>query len=139
MTSYIYWFTLALLLLMVEMATATFYMLVLSIALAVGGLAALSGLGEPMQLVFSAIAGIVGIFILRRAKAARPAVASQNFDIGQPVQVKLWHEDGSARVHYRGTEWDAELEVVDAAHEGTMYIKAMRGSILILTHSKPQQ
>jgi membrane protein implicated in regulation of membrane protease activity len=139
MASYIYWFTLALLLLMVEMVTATFYMLVLSIALAAGGLAALSGFGESLQLVFSAVAGLIGIQILRRLKAARPVAASQDFDIGQPVQVMLWHENGTARVHYRGTEWDAELEIADASHIGTLYIKALRGSILILTHSKPQQ
>ncbi len=137
MTSYVYWFLLALGLLMAEMATGTFYMLVLSIALAVGGVAALLGLGEPLQLTLSAAAGITGIIFLRRAKAARPAkAASQNLDIGQPVQVIAWRDDGTARVYFRGAEWDAEPESADTPRATTLYIKAMRGSTLILTQHK---
>lgn len=141
MASYINWFLLALVLLVAEMASGTFYMLVLSAALAVGGVAALLGLSEPLQLTLSALAGIAGIFILRRWKAARPAGKnSSNLDVGQPVQVLVWHEDGTARVHYRGAEWDAELETSGiVARDGTLYIKAMRGSTLILTQRKPQQ
>lgn len=139
MASYINWFLLALVLLAMEMASGTFYMLVLSLALAVGGVAALLGLGEPLQLTLSALAGIAGIVILRRWKAARPAeTASSNLDIGQPVQVVTWHEDGTARVHYRGAEWDAELETADMPRDGALYIKAMHSSRLVLTHRKPQ-
>lgn len=138
MANYILWFLLALLLLMAEMATGTFYMLVLSIALAVGGAAALAGLGESLQLTLSAVAGIVGIVILRQVKASRPAgTGGQNLDIGQPVHGIAWREDGTARVHYRGADWDAEPESADTPRETTMYIKAMRGSTLILTQHKP--
>ena len=139
MASYINWFLLALVLLVMEMASGTFYMLVLSIALAVGGVAALLGLDEPLQLTLSALAGIIGILLLRRWKAARPAeTAGSNLDIGQPVQVVAWHDDGTVRVHYRGADWDAELEAADSPHAGFLYIKAMRGSTLILSHHKPQ-
>ncbi len=137
MPQYVYWFLLALGMLMVEMATGTFYMLVLSIALAVGGLAALLGLNESLQLMLSAAAGITGIIFMRRAKAAHPAAASgQNFDIGQPVHGIAWREDGTARVHFRGAEWDAEPESPDTPRMATMYVKDMRGSTLILTHQK---
>lgn len=140
MASYISWFLLALVLLVMEMASGTFYMLVLSVALAMGGVAALLGLGETVQLTLSALAGIIGIFILRRWKAARPAEkTSSNLEIGQPVKVLVWHEDGTARVHYRGAEWDAEFEAPGTAREGTLYIKATRGSTLILTQHKPNQ
>ncbi len=138
MAIYVYWFLLALVLLGVEMATGTYYLLVLSIALAVGGAVALLGLGLPAQLVFAAMTGIIGIIILRRWKGGSTSDASsQSLDIGQPVKVLTWLDDGIARVHYRGSEWDAELDVLDAAHEGTFYIKAMRGSVLVLTNSKP--
>jgi membrane protein implicated in regulation of membrane protease activity len=137
MAPHVYWLLLALGLLMAEMATGTFYMLVLSVAFAIGGVAALLGLGEALQLMLSAAAGITGILFLRRAKAARPAKASsQNFDIGQPVQVIAWREDGTARVHFRGADWDAEPESADTPHAATLYIKAMRGSTLILTQHK---
>lgn len=137
MAPYIYWFLVALLLLMAEMATGTFYMLVLSIALAVGGAAALLGLNLPLQLTLSGAAGFIGIMLLRRMKSVGvTAKTDQNLDVGQTVHVITWHEDGTARVHFRGAEWDAELESNASSRSNTMYIKAMRGSILILTEHK---
>jgi membrane protein implicated in regulation of membrane protease activity len=138
MAQYIYWFILALILLGLEMASGTFYLLVLSIAMAVGGIAALLGGGLSTQLALAALAGIVGIYLLRRWKGANPGdVSNQNLDIGQAVKVLNWHDDGSARVFFRGAEWNAEFDPPDATHEGTFYIKDVRGSILILSHTKP--
>ncbi len=140
MAPYIYWFMLAFGLLALEMATGTFYMLMLAVALAIGGVAALLGLGQPMQITLTALAGIIGTVILRRMKSARPTdAASQSLDTGQPVQLIAWREDGSARVHYRGAEWDAEPEFAGMPREGALYIKAIRGSKLVLTQQKPQQ
>ncbi|MBU1691101.1 MAG: NfeD family protein [Gammaproteobacteria bacterium] len=137
MAPYIYWFLLALILLALEMATGTFYMLVLGLALGVGGVVALLGLSLPLQLTLSAVTGIAGTVILRRMKIGRPdAALNQGLDIGQPVQVVVWKDDGTARVHYRGAEWDAEPESADTPRDQTLYIKTMRGSILILTHLK---
>lgn len=138
MMSYLYWFLLALGLVILELLTGTFYMLVLALALAVGGFAALLGLDSPIQFILSAITGIVGAVILRRARHGKMATApDQSLDIGQPVQSVNWHKDGSARALYRGSEWDAELESIDMPREGALYIKALRGSTLILTHRKP--
>ena len=138
MDSYIIWFLLALGLLIVEMATGTFYMLALAIAMCVGGLAALLGLGEPLQLTFSAFAGFAGMVWLNRWKARRAVTPDQvNPDSGQPVEVLIWRPDGTARVYYRGAEWDAEPEAPDTPQVHTLYIKEMRGSKLILTQHKP--
>lgn len=139
MAPYVYWFLLALVLLALEMATGTFYLLVLGIALGVGGVVALLGGGLPFQFTLSAVTGIVGTVILRRTRFGRAdAVLSQGLDIGLPVQVLAWRDDGTARVHYRGAEWDAEPESADTPHEPTLYIKEMRGSILVLSHHKPK-
>lgn len=139
MAPYVYWFLLALGLVMLELATGTFYILVLALALAIGGFAALFGLSQPIQLTASAVAGIVGTLILhrtRRAKMANPP--NQSLDIGQPVQSVNWHKNGSARVLYRGAEWDAEAESDAMPRTGPFYIKALRGSTLIITHHKPE-
>ena len=136
---YVYWFLLALGLVVLELATGTFYMLVLSLALGVGGFAALFGLSSSMQFTLSAMVGVIGMLVLRRARRGKMAAASdQSLDIGQPVHSVNWREDGSARALYRGTEWDAELESIDMPREGALYIKALRGSTLILTHRKPK-
>ncbi len=139
MASYILWFLVALGLLIAEMATGTFYMLALAIAMCVGGLAELLGFGEPLQLTLSAIAGVAGIWWLTRWKARRAVTPDTgNPDLGQPVEVLIWRTDGTARVYYRGAEWDAEPETPDTPQVRTLYIKAMRGSKLILTQHKPQ-
>lgn len=140
MAIYIYWFLLALVLVGLEMAMGTFYLLVVAIAMAVGGLAALLGTSAAWQLTLSAVTGITGTIILRRWKGTQVNEApSASLDIGQPVKVIKWNDNGSARVTYRGAEWDAELESADAPRDGTLYIAAVRGSGLILTHRKSQQ
>ncbi len=125
MASYIYWFVLALVVLGLEMATGTFYMLVLALALGVGGVAALLGVSVPWQLAFSAVAGIIGTLLVSRMRSVRGhAAVNQSLDIGQYVKVITWREDGSARVFYRGAEWDAEPESAGMARDGVFYIKA---------------
>jgi membrane protein implicated in regulation of membrane protease activity len=138
MAPYIYWFMLALLLLGLEMATGTFYMLVLSLAAGLGGVVALAGLELALQLTLAGAAAVVGTVILRRMRSARPdEKGNPGFDIGQPVQVVAWHDDGTARVRYRGADWDAEPESGDMPRDATLYIKATQGSKLILTQHKP--
>ena len=137
MEIYIYWFVLALVLLGLEMMTGTFYLLVVAIALAVGGLAALLGLNLVWQLILSAVIGIAGTIVIRRWKNAYASESSTvSLDVGQPVRVIKWHDNGSARVYYRGSEWDAEPESSDTPHDETLYIKAVHGSGLVLTHRK---
>jgi membrane protein implicated in regulation of membrane protease activity len=137
MEPYVYWLILALLLAGLEMATGTFYMLVLSIAAALGGVVALAGLALTMQMVAAGLAAVIGTVVLRQIKGSRPAPADNNFDIGQQVRVLTWNADGTARVHYRGAEWDGELESSQTPHGETLYIKAIQGSKLILTQHKP--
>lgn len=137
MAVYIYWFLLALILVGLEMATGTFYLLMLAMAMAIGGVFALLGLAFWFQLLLAAVAGIAGIFLLRHWRG-RPSSnpMSQSLDIGQSVEVLTWRDDGTVRVFYRGAEWDAELEATSSGHDGIFYIKDIRGSILVLTNRK---
>ncbi len=139
MAIYIYWFLLAFVLLGVEMATGTFYMLVVAIGMLVGGLAAWLQASVAMQLTLCAITVIAGSFILRRWKSTQvKEVASASLDIGQPVRVIKWNDNGTARVFYRGAEWDAETESAATPRDEKLYIAAVKGSCLILTHRKSQ-
>ncbi len=140
MENYIYWFLLALVLLGLEMVTGTFYLLMVAVAMAVGGLAALMETSMAWQLILCAVTVVAGTIILRRWKSTQvKEVASASLDIGQPVKVIKWNDNGTARVFYRGAEWDAESESADTPHEEMLYIVAVRGSSLILTHRKSQQ
>lgn len=138
MAIYTYWFLLALVLLALEMATGTFYLLMLSVAMTVGGLAAWLSANMAWQLTLCALTIVAGTLILRRWKSSQHnKPGDTSLDIGQPVQVLSWHENGTARVLYRGAEWDAEPEAAGMPRDGSFYIKQMRGSSLILTHRKP--
>lgn len=137
MAVYVYWFLLALILVGLEMTTGTFYLLIVAIAMAIGGAANLLGFVFAAQLTFAALAGIAGIIFLRRWKGGPGSdTTSQDLDIGQPVKVLVWNDDGTARVFYRGAEWNAELDTEDSEHEGGFYIKNIRGSVLVLTNRK---
>ena len=138
MASYAYWFTLALILLGLEMMSGTFYILVLSIAMGLGGVAALVGAAMVWQLALAGAAAVIGTLILRRSKITRAADANNDsLDIGQAVRVSAWNDDGTLRVHYRGAEWDAQPENDITPRDRTLYIKAIQGSKLILTQQKP--
>lgn len=139
MTDYIIWFLLALAMLTAEMATGTFYLLVLAIALGAGGLAALTGLTLAAQIAISAVIGIIGTLLLRRTKLSHPDPSTnQSLDIGQPVRVIHKLDNGALRVAYRGAEWDALLASADTPHDKTLFIHSVQGSKLILSHIKPE-
>ena len=136
MEVYVYWFVLAFILLVAEMSTGTFYFLALSAAAALGGVAAQMGMGVTAQFSLAGAAAVAGTLSLRYLRKGRTAMPDAGLDIGQPVKVLAWHEDGSARVHYRGTEWDAGPESPDTPHDTTLYISSIEGSKLILTQHK---
>jgi membrane protein implicated in regulation of membrane protease activity len=137
---HVYWFLLSLILLGLEMATGTFYLLVVSIAMAAGGTVAYRGGSLSWQLMLCALTVIAGVFILRYWKSGQVTQqTSASLDIGQPVQVLKWHDNGSARVLYRGAEWDAEPESSNIPREDKLYIAEIRGSRLVLTNRKSQQ
>ena len=52
-------------------------------------------------------------------------------DVGQSVDVWAW-QDGVARVRYRGSDWDAVPEAPEHPVTGSLVIKAIRGSTLVL-------
>ena len=132
------WFVIASGLLVAELMTGTFYLLMIAIGCAVGGVCALLGAEPALQLVLGAAVGFAATMILRRTRWGRRRLhqdAAENrdviLDIGEVVDVQSW-QDGNAHVHYRGCRWDAALEPGAAARPGAQVIKAIRGSTLIV-------
>jgi membrane protein implicated in regulation of membrane protease activity len=95
----------------VELATGTFYLLMLAVGLAAGALAAHAGAAAATQFVVAALVGGGAVTAWHLQRRRRPApVAAQanpdvNTDIGETVQVDAWNADGTATVRYRGTNW----------------------------------
>jgi membrane protein implicated in regulation of membrane protease activity len=121
-----------------ELLTGTFYLLAIGVAVALGGVAA--WLGADLRVQF-AVAGVLGVALTIAAHRWRLARASPPqqpaLDIGQAVHVQTWNPDGTARVAYRGSTWDAELAGPQVPRAETLYIVAMHGSVLVLSDRKP--
>lgn len=136
--AYVLWFVLGLGLVVTELFTGTFYLLVVAIGFGAAGLVSLSGGDLVLQLVIGAAVGLAGTLILRKmrwAKRGKRGESASNpdmvIDIGQVVHVAQWTH-GSARVQYRGADWDAVLEPGSASNPGPYCIRAIRGSTLVL-------
>lgn len=122
----------------IELATGTFYLLMLAIGLAAAAVAAHLGASFSAQLVAAAVigGGAVTALHLMRAKhpAALPASANRdvNIDVGERVTVTQWNADGTTRVQYRGASWAARYAGADAPAPGEHVIRAVDGNQLML-------
>jgi len=133
MAAYWIWWIIAGALVVSELLTGTFFLLALGVAFAIGGVAALLGAAFEIQLLIAGLVAIVGVFLAhrwRRKNAAAPQ--DPPFDIGQSVRVQAWNPDGTARVAYRGTLWQAEMAGPDVPRGDTMVIVGVRGSTLVI-------
>jgi membrane protein implicated in regulation of membrane protease activity len=124
----------------IELATGTFYLLMLAIGAAGAALAGHLGLGLTAQIVTAAILGGAAVVLWHQKRAGRtqsaPAHANSdvNLDIGQSVQVTQWGPDGRATVKYRGAEWQVRYLGRDTPGVGRYVIRAIEGSCLLLDH-----
>lgn len=135
MSAWIWWMVLAFGLLILELLTGTFYLLVIAVAIAAGGLANLAGAPFTAQLVVSAVIGLGGSLLLRRSRLGRltgEADALQNLDIGQLVRIDSWGAGNTARAYYRGAEWDVLLAPGETPAAGDFVIRSVQGSRLVV-------
>jgi len=132
------WFSLAVLLVIGELMTGTFYLLMVAIGLLAGGLAALIGLAFPAQAIVAAIVAVFGIVGLRRTSYGRVTRENAarnrnvNLDIGEMLRVDAWSPERRARVRYRGAAWDVELAPHAPATGGEFRIVEVRGNVLVV-------
>jgi membrane protein implicated in regulation of membrane protease activity len=132
------WWIAAAVLIGAELLTGTFYLLAVGVALALGGLAAWFGASVEAQFIIAGVMGTALTIAAHRLRIGRATPPPQrSLDVGQTVHVETWKPDGTARVAYRGSTWDAELAAPDVPRASTLYIVATRGSVLILSDRRP--
>lgn len=137
MADWMVWLAAAGALIVLELFTGTFYLLMMALGLAFGALAAWLGAAMPVQTMAAAVVGIVATTLLHRSRlghkvrgdAARDK--NVNMDIGENVVVDAW-SDGRARVMYRGALWDVELGPGALPEAGDFRIVEVQGSRLIV-------
>lgn len=133
------WWIAAAVVVLAEVATGTFYLLMVSFGLIGGALAAHAGLPFAGQCIAAALLGGLAVVVWhqRRGKVASPPPGANHdllLDIGQHVRVTRWGSDGRTHVHYRGADWQARWGGDGAPEPGEHVILALDGNELVLGH-----
>lgn len=137
MADWVHWLVFAGVVVVCELFTGTFYLLMIAIGFTCGALAALAGAGTALQTVVAAGVGVAATLLLRQSRLGNAPAGDAgrdpnvNMDIGQTLAVPKWH-DGTARVMYRGALWDVELAAGSSANAGSYKIEEVRGSRLVV-------
>ena len=142
MESYLIWLLCGLALVIAELMTGSFYLLVLGIAALVGSAIGYFGGSFSAQAVCASLVAVIGVIVVNRWRRNRKGApkGANNMDIGQPVTFEAWVNETArlARVKYRGASWDALL-VGDRAVRSAdiLYICGADGSQLKVSTEKP--
>ncbi|MCC7150940.1 MAG: NfeD family protein [Rubrivivax sp.] len=137
-----WWWLTAGLLVLAELLSGTFYLLMLALGCAAGALAAHAGTPVTAQIAIASLvgAGATAIWHYRRASAPRSAPVQRNrdanLDIGEQVMVQAWNAQGHTRVQHRGAGWSARLAPAAPSAPGPHTIVAIEGNELILEPSR---
>lgn len=140
MNEWMWWMVITGVLVVFELFTGTFYVLMIAIGTALGIAAALLGFSLPVQILVAAVVGVLATGLLHRSRFGKPTRqdASRdpnvNIDIGQQVRVETW-TNGAARISYRGSQWDAMLAPGAIAEAGTYKIVDIQGSRLVVANA----
>lgn len=131
-----FWWVLAGTLVALELATGTFYLLMLALGAVAGALVAHAGFNASAQIVASAVFGATATLVwhVKRARHPQSAPAASNpdvlLDIGQTLSVDDWAADGTARAQYRGAAWTVRYVGSGTPASGSHRIVAVDGNVL---------
>jgi membrane protein implicated in regulation of membrane protease activity len=140
MDAYLLWLLLGLALVIVELLTGTFYLLVLGVAAFAAGAAAWLGGGFAVQAIAAAVIAMVGAYLVHAYRARNAAQQMTSIDAGQPANFESWVDQGAglARVRYRGASWDARFDAEAAMQPGTLvYVLSTEGNTLKVSARRP--
>lgn len=139
MTAWLLWLLISGSLIIAEVFTLTFYLLLAGIgALVASGMAA-SGFSGPVQILTMTAVTLIGCVFVHKLRPQNQhpdhrTNPNLNMDIGTTVHIASVHPDGKFSVMLRGARWDAIVENDAAPSADTAYtITKIDGSTLILT------
>jgi membrane protein implicated in regulation of membrane protease activity len=137
MEPYLAWIAAGFTLVIVELITGTFYLLVIGLGAFAAAAAAFAGGAFLAQAICGCAVALAGTWFVRRwhARNQKDATTANLLDLGQPVVLESWTDaaSGRARVQYRGTTWDARVAAGTRAEPGgTLFITGQDGSTLLV-------
>ena len=136
MDAYLVWLLLGLALVIVELLTGTFYLLVLGVAAFGAGAVAWSGVGFAAQSIAAAVVALAGAYFVHAYRARNAAQQMAPIDAGQPANFESWIDQpaGLARVRYRGASFEGEAALQPGA---LVYVLAAEGNTLKVSARRP--
>ena len=132
------WWLLAGVLVIAELLTGTFYLLMLAVGAIVGALASYLGLGTVAQIVAAALLGsdaVLACYFLRKRSPRRlPASSNRdvNMDVGETINIEQWNSDGTAQVRYRGANWTVMVRPGALPLQGVHRVAEVIGNRLLV-------
>lgn len=133
-----WWWVAAGIVVAAELASGTFYLLMIGLGLVAGAIAALLGVPMAAQVVAASVigGGATAVWHWSRRRQPPTAAARENrdvhLDIGERVTVLAWAGDRTARVTYRGSAWTARLAPGASPVNGEHRVVAMEKNWLVL-------
>jgi membrane protein implicated in regulation of membrane protease activity len=137
--TYWIWVIAGIALVIAELLSGTFYLLVLGVATFLAAAVAWFGAPFLVQVVVAGVIAVAGVFWIRSRKHALATPDMASLDVGQPVTLQSWvsKADRVARVMYRDALWDA---VVDGEARGeageVFFITRVDGNTLRVAKQK---
>ena len=122
----------------VELATGSFYLLMLALGAAAAAIASHLGLGLNAQLVIAAVVGAGAVAAWHFKRRSMPAGLSAaedrdvNLDIGETVQVTDWDVQGSGSTQYRGARWQVRFIGTGVPPSGSFVIRRVEANRLFV-------
>ena len=145
METWLLWIIVGSVLVIAELVTGTFYLLMLGAGAFAAAIAAALDANHLVQaLVGCAVAFGGALWVHRRHDQQGKADEGRaNFlDRGQPVVMEGWANEsaGLARVKYRGASWDARVatNAPRPVPGSTLYIDAQEGQTLVVVEAPPR-
>ena len=139
MDTYLIWLVAGFLLVIVELVSGTFYLLVLGVAALAGGVVAYTGLPFSVQAIVAATLAVVGVVWVNRVRRVSTAVKMRSLDAGQPAAFDRWVDRaaGQARVKYRDALWDASVVGEISGEPGeVLYVASIDGNTLKVSKTR---
>ena len=134
------WLIAGFILVIVELVTGTFYLLVIGIAAFAGAGVAYAGGAFVWQAVAAAVVAVAGLIWAHRYRQTISPKRMQGLDFGQPAAFESWVNKSTAhaRVKYRDALWDAQVAGDASGEPGEiLYITSVDGSTLKVSKTRP--
>jgi len=140
MDAYLVWLIAGFVLVIAELLSGTFYLLVLGVASFGGAAVAYLGGAHIWQAIAAAVLAVAGTLWVHRHRHRFSAERMRGLDVGQPATFESWIDkaSGHARVKYRDAQWDAQIAGGASGEPGEiLYITAVDGNTLRLSKTRP--